>query len=48
LLVDDQPSFCEGLSIVIESQPDLLLVRQAENAEDAVPEGRGGLYGDKK
>src|SRR5262245_48148449 len=48
LLVDDHPSFREGLSMVTQSQPDLLLVGQAENAEDAVPEGRGGLYGDKK
>ena len=35
LLVDAHPIFREGLSMVIQSQPDLLLVGQAENAEDA-------------
>ena len=40
--------FSEGVSMVIQWQPDLLLVGQAENAEDAVPGGRGGLYGDKQ
>ena len=36
LLVDDNPIFREGLSMVIQSQPDLFLVGQAENAEDAL------------
>jgi len=40
LLVDDHPIFCEGLSMVIQSQPDLLLVGQAENAEDALSQFR--------
>ena len=48
LLVDDHPMFREGSSMVTQSRPDLLLVGQAENAEDAVLEGRGGLYGDTK
>ena len=36
LLVDDNSIFREGLSTVIKSQSDLLLVGQAENAEDAL------------
>jgi DNA-binding NarL/FixJ family response regulator len=40
LLVDDHPIFCEGLSMVIQSQPDLFLVGQAENAEDALSQFR--------
>src|SRR6476659_9990512 len=36
LLVDNNPIFREGLSMVIQSQPDLFLVGQAENAEDAL------------
>jgi DNA-binding NarL/FixJ family response regulator len=40
LLVDAIPLFREGLSMVIQSQPDLVLVGQAENAEDALSEFR--------
>src|SRR5207302_10595991 len=40
LLVDDHSIFREGLSMVIQSQPDLLLVGQAENAEDALSQFR--------
>ena len=40
LLVDDNPFFREGLSMAIQSQPDLLLVGQAENAEDALSQFR--------
>jgi DNA-binding NarL/FixJ family response regulator len=40
LLVDAYPIFREGLSTVIRSQPDLLLVGQAENAEDALSQFR--------
>ena len=40
LLVDAYPIFREGLSMVIQSQPDLLLVGQAENAEDALSQFR--------
>lgn len=40
LLVDAYPIFREGLSIVIQSQPDFLLVGQAENAEDALSQFR--------
>src|ERR1700744_5713684 len=36
LLVDDNPIFREGLSMAIQSQPDLRLIGQAENAEDAL------------
>jgi DNA-binding NarL/FixJ family response regulator len=39
-LVDENPIFREGLSMVIESQPDLLLVGHAENAEDALSQFR--------
>ena len=40
LLADNNPIFREGLSMVIQSQPDLLLVGQAESAEDAVSQFR--------
>jgi DNA-binding NarL/FixJ family response regulator len=40
LLVDAHPIFREGLSRVIQSQPDLLLVGQAENADDALSQFR--------
>ncbi|WP_260794730.1 response regulator [Occallatibacter riparius] len=40
LLVDAHPIFREGLSMVIQSHPDLLLVGQAENAEDAFSQFR--------
>ena len=40
LLVDANPIFREGLGMVIQSQPELLLVGQAENAEDAVSQFR--------
>ncbi len=40
LLVDDNPIFREGLSTVIQSQPDLFLVGQAESAEDALSQFR--------
>lgn len=40
LLVDAHPIFREGLSMVIQSQPDLRLVGQAENAEDALSQFR--------
>src|ERR1700761_9740701 len=40
LLVDAYPIFCEGLSVIIQSQPDLHLAGQAENAEDALSQFR--------
>ena len=40
LLVDAHPIFREGLGMVIQSQPELLLVGQAENAEDALSQFR--------
>jgi DNA-binding NarL/FixJ family response regulator len=40
LLVDDNPIFREGLGMVIQSEPDLFLVGQAENAEDALSQFR--------
>jgi DNA-binding NarL/FixJ family response regulator len=40
LLVDAHPIFREGLSMVIQSQPDLRLVGQAENAEGALAQFR--------
>ncbi len=43
LSVDDHPVFREGLSTIIESQPDMLLVAQAANAVEAVAEFRRHL-----
>jgi DNA-binding NarL/FixJ family response regulator len=40
LSVEDHPVFREGLSTIIGSQPDLLLVAQAANATDALKEFR--------
>ena len=40
LLVDAHPIYREGLSMVIQAQPDLLLVGQAESAEDALSQFR--------
>jgi len=40
LSVEDHPVFREGLSTVIASQPDLLLVAQASNAVEAIAEFR--------
>jgi DNA-binding NarL/FixJ family response regulator len=40
LLVDENPIFREGLTMVIQSQPDLLVLAQAENAEDALSQFR--------
>jgi DNA-binding NarL/FixJ family response regulator len=40
LLVDAYPIYREGLSVVIQSQPDLHLAGQAENAEDALSQFR--------
>lgn len=40
LSVEDHPVFREGLSTIIESQPDMLLVAQAANAIEAVDEYR--------
>lgn len=40
LSVEDHPVFREGLSLIIGSQPDMLLVAQAANAVEAVDEFR--------
>jgi DNA-binding NarL/FixJ family response regulator len=40
LSVEDHPVFREGLSAIIASQPDLCLVAQASNADEAVVEFR--------
>jgi DNA-binding NarL/FixJ family response regulator len=39
-MVEDHPVFREGLSTIIESQPDMLLVAQAVNAVEAISEFR--------
>jgi len=40
LSVEDHPVFREGLSTIIDSQPDMLLVAQAVNAVEAIDEFR--------
>jgi ActR/RegA family two-component response regulator len=41
--VEDHPVFREGLSTIIGSQPDMLLVAQAANATEALAEFRRHL-----
>lgn len=43
LSVDDHPVFSEGLSTILGSQPDMLLIAQAVNAIDALAEFRRHL-----
>lgn len=43
LSVEDHPVFRDGLSTIIESQQDMLLVAQAANAVEAVEEFRSHL-----
>ncbi len=43
LIVEDHPVFREGLSTIIGSQPDMLLVAQATNAVEALSEFRRAM-----
>ena len=43
LIVEDHPVFREGLSTIIGSQPDMLLVAQATNAVEALSEFRRSM-----
>src|SRR5215469_14431749 len=40
LSVDDHPLLREGLAAIIDNQPDMLLVGQASNAQEAIQEFR--------
>jgi len=45
LIVEDHPVFREGLSTIIGSQPDMLLVAEATNAVEALSEFRRSMPG---